>query len=69
MKKDYPNPDAKAPGIQMSVASSTDFTGVEASADINDNVAKNNIENHRAYPYLQMHQTAEMKKKLRRDQI
>lgn len=66
MQSNYPNPDAKAPGIQMHVASATDFTGVEASADINDGVAKGA---RQAYPYLQAHQTAEMKKRLKRDQL
>ena len=66
MKKNYPNPDASAPGIQMNVASATDFTGVESSADINDGVAKGA---RQAYPYLQVHQAAEMKKRLRRDQL
>jgi len=66
MQNNYPNPDAKAPGIQMSVASASDFTGVEPSADINDDVAKGA---RQAYPYLQAHLTAEMKKRLKRDQL
>ena len=66
MKKNYPNPDMSAPGIQVHVASATDFTGVESSADINDDVAKGA---RQAYPYLQAHLTAEMKKRLKRDQL
>jgi len=66
MNKNFPDPDAKAPGIQMSVASASDFTGIEPSADINDDVAKGA---RQAYPYLKMHQTAEMKKRLKRDQL
>jgi len=66
MKKSFPNPDMSAPGIQVNVASATDFTGVEASADINDGVAKGA---RQAYPFLQAHQTAEMKKRLKRDQL
>jgi len=66
MKKSFPNPDIGAPGIQAHVVSATDFTGVEASADINDGVAKGA---RQAYPYLQAHQTAEMKKRLKRDQL
>ena len=66
MSKKFPDPDMSAPGIQMSVASATDFTGVEASADINDGVSKGA---RQAYPYLKMHQTNEMKKRLKRDQL
>ena len=66
MKKNFPNPDASAPGIQMSVTSATDFTGVESSADINSGVSKGA---RQAYPYLKMHQTAEMKKRLKHDQL
>jgi len=66
MSKKYPDPDVKSAGIQMSVASSSDFTGVEPSADINDDVAKGA---RQAYPYLQAHLTAEMKKRLHRDQL
>ena len=66
MNKKYPNPDAGAPGIQMHVSSASDFTGVESSADINDDVAKGA---RQAYPYLQAHLTAEMKKRLMRDQL
>ena len=66
MNKKYPDPDASAPGIQMHVASASDFTGVEPSADINDDVAKGA---RQAYPYLQAHLTAEMKKRLMRDQL
>ena len=66
MKKNFPNPDIKGPGIQVNVTSATDFTGIEASADINDGVAKGA---RQAYPYLQAHQTADMKKKLKRDQL
>ena len=66
MKNNFPNPDASAHGIQMHVASTTDFTGVEASADINDGVAKGA---RQAYPFWQAHQTAEMKKRLKRDQL
>ena len=66
MQKNFPHPDASSPGIQMHVASANDFTGIESSADINDDVAKGA---RQAYPYMQAHLAAEMKKRLKRDQL
>lgn len=73
MHKNYPNPDISAKGIQAHVSSSTDFTGIAPAAHHDqefpeqyDDLSKGQKQ---SYPFLQAHQSNDMKQKLKRDQL
>jgi len=62
MKKNYPDPDIGAPGVQSHIASATDFTGIAQNlAHANDDLAdlSDNIGLHQD-PYVANHLTERM---------